>query len=313
MYYIGRLYADGGKKGILHVARVSLVLVLLFLIVLPHPLMGASTEEDDVTIVRPRHRDGDTRFEYYTELVRILMEATVETHGGYEWKPWHEEVSPARQQKILAAGRLMNVVYSAPTEGLNSAGIPVKLNVRKGINGYRLLLIRKTDQPRFSKVASLEELRKFTAGQAKGWPDVKIYESNGLPVSSTGDFESMFPMLRAKRFDYYPLGITEAPELLNRCGEFCQDIAIENSIILHYPFPIFLYVSRSHPKLAQRLTDGMEIVVQNGVFEEFWQSKHRALLKAVAFEGRTQIKMINESLPEFTEIARQALWIKAPK
>lgn len=260
-------------------------------------------------VIRPREIKGDTRFEYYAALTHALMDITVESHGPYDWQPWDKEVSPERQKEMLRIGQALNVIYTARKPGFYSVAMPVKYHVRKGINGYRLLLINKSDQPRFKSITSIKGLKKLTVGQARGWPDASIYRENGFGILDSGNYGQLLSMLRAKRFDYYALGISEAPEVLWDCDEACTDIMIEESIILHYPFPIFLYVSKQAPKLHERLEFGMEKMLKSGAFETLWQKHHGKYVNNLDLPNRKIFKLKNPNIPDFTIMNRPELWL----
>ncbi len=260
-------------------------------------------------VVRPREIQGDTRFEYYAALVRALMEVTVESHGVYDWQPWNKEVSPERQKEMLRIGQVLNVIYTAQKPEFNSVATPVKYHIRKGINGYRLLLINRVDQERFHNITSKNDLKKLIVGQARGWPDAAIYRENGFGVLDSGSYGQLLSMLRAKRFDYYALGISEAPKVLRDCAAACRDIIIEENILIHYPFPIFLYVSKKTPKLHERLEHGMEKLVNSGEFESLWQEYHRKHLENLDLTERKIFTLTNTGIPDFTMLDRPELWL----
>tara|TARA_R110002096_G_scaffold354497_5_gene547625 strand:- start:605 stop:1405 length:801 start_codon:yes stop_codon:yes gene_type:complete len=264
-------------------------------------------------IVRAREIKNDTRFEYYAELVRELMNATIDSHGPYEWQPWDQEISPDRQKEMLRIGQSLNIIYSARRPEFDSVAIPVKQHVRKGINGYRLLLIRKKDQERFKNIKSIDGLKNLTVGQARGWPDVGVFQENNFKISDSGSYAQLIPMLKARRFDYYALGISEAPQVLQDCGSNCKNIMIEETILLHYPFPIFLYVSKNTPALAERLEYGMEQLLKNGKFDDLWQRYHNEYLINLNISKRKVFKLSNKNIPAFTMTDRPELWLNLTK
>jgi hypothetical protein len=72
-----------------------------------------------------------------------------------------------------------------------------------------MFLINRSDAAKFTKVKTLDDLRQLQAGQGHDWPDTEILRFNGLNVQVSASYESLFTMLRAQRFDYFPRSIIE--------------------------------------------------------------------------------------------------------
>jgi len=72
----------------------------------------------------------------------------------------------------------------------------------RGLNGWRLLVVRKTDRATFARARSMADLARFVAGQGQGWPDADILRGAGLRVETFPQLASLFRSLEAGRFDY---------------------------------------------------------------------------------------------------------------
>lgn len=66
-----------------------------------------------------------------------------------------------------------------------------------------MFLIRKDEQHRFNDIKNLKHLSEFTAGQGTYWGDTSVLMENKLKVVTSTKFADLFPMLNAKRFDYF--------------------------------------------------------------------------------------------------------------
>ena len=99
------------------------------------------------------------------------------------------------------------MIVAGPATAI-SRWLPVRVPTRRGLLGFRLLLIRRQRQSEFRNIRSLDELRRFSIGQGFAWSDAEILRSQGLRVE-TGSYEGLFRMLAAGRFDCYPRGINE--------------------------------------------------------------------------------------------------------
>ena len=273
----------------------------------------AATEENRVVdIVRPMIVADDPVFDYFPTLLRAVMDETKATHGPYKWQPWSPKASGSsvpRRARMMRHGQVLNVAFSAKEATAASGTITVSYHVSKGLYGYRVLLIRRGEGPRFANIKSKSELAAFTAGQGKGWPDVAVYQENELPVMATAQFKFLLSMLKNGRFDYYPLGIVEATSILEQCGDACSDLMIEPTLLLHYPFPIFVQVSATASQLVDRIEKGMEKLLANGKFEKLWRKHHDCLLAEISLANRTIIELSNARVPAFTKLDRADLWV----
>jgi hypothetical protein len=289
------------------------VAVVFFLV---FPVSAAVTQNaepaEQVMIVKQQTRENDVRYDYYTVLLRAILEETRPSHGPYKWQPFPDFRSTHRQTQLLADGQMINILHSSNTEELDQVAVPVPLHVRKGLNGMRLLLIRKEDAPKFAELTTLEGLKGFVAGQGKNWPDVAMYKANELPILDEAEFDSLLGMLAAGRFDYYPLGISEAPRVLQECGRRCDGLMIEPTLYIHYPFPVFFYVTKSETKLLERITTGMRRLVSNGTFAEIWDEHHYEDINDANLEARRRILLPNKFIPGFVDMSSLDLWLVPP-
>ena len=48
--------------------------------------------------------------------------------------------------------------------------------------GHRILMVHKDNIDLMANVQSLDDLKKFSFGQGRGWTDVDILEANGIKV-----------------------------------------------------------------------------------------------------------------------------------
>ncbi|SDE23313.1 hypothetical protein [Kordiimonas lacus] len=298
------------KKTLRPVRSAILGLVCCLLMGLASSNMaGAQPDRDGLVVVRPLIVPGDSRFSYYEDLLRAAMDATVPSYGAYGWEPWADDEFTKRLAEMLERATYVNVVYSAWDPVLGKVAEPVVPHIRKGVNGYRLLLIRKADRERFAGLQTREDLAKFMAGQGRGWPDVEIYRASDMPVLAIGKFSQLLPMLQSGRFDYYPLGVTEAPKFLRECGVACDDLMIEPTLLIRYPFPIHFHVSKAEPRLHARLTAGVGLLLKSGEFDVIWNRHHKPELEGVTLAGRKVIALENPNLPPDTLLGRSELWI----
>jgi hypothetical protein len=285
----------------------TLLIGLFMLAVLP---CGAAADDVVKLVTFPRLRPGAIN-PYELALLHEALERTRRDYGAYEVQPFTENVSIGRAIELAIEGRLVNVVsagvgQSAPSPERDM--IPVAFPIDKGLLGYRVAFINRRSQDRLSRVDSIEELRQLRIGQGSGWGDVRIYEHERIPVETTYDYESLVLMLLHGRFDLFPRGLWEVAPELAEYGTRYPDLAVEQHLLLHYPFFEAFYVSRSTPRLASRLTAGLERMVTDGSFDAFFASHFHRLLADLNLRERLAIELENPFLPAWVPLKRKELW-----
>lgn len=143
----------------------------------------AAAPKPAATVIYPLHLGTyDARYDYDWLVLRSALEKTTPSHGPFEMKQFSEAMSPQRvaQELVLPNGRI-NVMARAASPEFDRSFITVRIPIDKGLLGYRVLLVRKDDLPRFARVRSVQDLRKLRAGMGKGWTDVAVLAHAGLP------------------------------------------------------------------------------------------------------------------------------------
>lgn len=212
---------------------------------------------------------------YQNALLLLALEKTRRDYGDYVITYYAEMLSSSRAKFETERGRLINLHYSTGWEGefLNEENIiKIRHPILKGLLGMRSLVIRKEDIAKFEKVNSVQDLKRFRAGQGKSWYDVSILQNQGIQVVPSTVFQNLAPMLVAKRFEFLPLSILEAQAAVDSFEHPSRKIAISDDLALFYPLPIHLCISKSAPDLAQRLDVGVARTVADGSLEQLFSA-----------------------------------------
>lgn len=261
-------------------------------------------------VIHPADEEkGDPRFNDVKEILRLALEKTVVEFGPFELLASSQHTNGLRYLNNLANGSDLNVVWSSTTEDKERNYLPIRIPLRKGLLGYRLLLVHKDKQALLKDVKNLEDLKKFTVGQGVGWDDVKLYETNGIAVVEA-KYSNLFRMLSYKRFDFFPRGINEIFTELDKESAQNPDLVIDENLLIHYPWPYYFFVSKSNPQLQKRLELGLRKMIKDGSFDAiFWKYNGRAI-EAVNFKKRRIIHMKNHLLPKETPLNDATLWFR---
>lgn len=267
---------------------------------------GGAGAQDVVKVPRPPNF---VRFAYHYGLLDEILRRTVGTHGPYIDQPCTEPLSTARIQQEAIKGELINVLaLDVGSDLVNQNMIPIPYPIDKGLLGYRVALIVGENQARIGAISNLAGLRGLTVGRGEGWGDVRIFQHNGVPVETTPSYDSLFAMLARGRFDLFPRGITEAPQELLAFRERYPRLAIEQTLLIKYPYAQFFYVSRSEPRLAARIKLGLEAMLADGSFEAMFQQHFAGPIAELRLSERKVIELENPFLPEWVPFGREELW-----
>ena len=286
-----------------------LPLLMLLLLLLP------AAQAANLQVVRYLQQPEDSvRFSYQYQLIEQLMARTVGEFGPYQLAPYTNSMESRRLNKEAIRGKRINLMWSdAGHADLDSQMIRIPFPLLKGLLGYRIFLIRQQDQPRFSAIRTLDDLKKLRLGQGANWGDIKIYHHNGFEVITGETYEGLFHMLLSGRFDYFPRGVNEAPLEYAAQHEQHPELAIEQTLLLVYRYPVFFYVSRNSPELARRLQRGLDQMQADGSFDRLFFNYYRPVLEQAKLPGRRIFYLDNPFLPADTPFQRPELWLNPLK
>ena len=202
---------------------------------------------------------------------RMLDLALRQSGRPYRIELQADSANPERVRALLDSGQV-DVIDFGSTPDFERRFLPVYFPIDRGLNGWRLLVIRKQDRAAFDAVKSLAELRHFIAGQGLGWPDADILRGAGLRVETFPQLSSLFLSLEARRFDYLPLGMDEAYDLTHRYASDADTLFVEPRIVLIYPFGRLFFVRRGNAELRDLLDAGLRKAFANGQVQKLLAS-----------------------------------------
>lgn len=282
----------------------------------------------DVVILNRPHSDFDPLDQYSTQLLQHALARTVAEYGpyeirtsGYVMERGQFASSPAstlgfraeldRMLIELKRGELINVTAQPTRPEWEAQLIPVRIPLDKGLFSYRISLIRQEDQAKFAAIRSLEELKRQPLGISPTWTVHRIFKQAGFNLVEGFTYDGLFEMLRAGRFSHLSRALYEAPlEFESRKGNF-PELAIEKHLMLYFPLPRYFFVSPKHPKLAERIERGLNLMIRDGSFDQIFLDYHRPLLEQTGFCQRRIFRLDNPFLNQETPLGRKELWLDA--
>ncbi|MEH6451088.1 MAG: hypothetical protein V7765_20655 [Oleispira sp.] len=246
----------------------------------------------------------DGRYNYRTELLQLALSYSDQVPLLIA----RPDIPVARGMDLMAKGDIAGIISGATNRTREAQLHAIKIPILAGILGMRVFLIHRDDQTAFSKIKKINDLQSFVAGFGEHWADIKILRENKLPVEAVAKYSSLFDMLNAKRFDYFPRGINEIyGEYETHKGKLTH-IAIEQELAIYYPYPTYFFVRKQDVTLAEIIYSGLNKALADGKFKALFLRHHRELLAKLSFDQRIIFTLKNDSLPEDAEVKNRHWW-----
>lgn len=190
-------------------------------------------------------------------------------------------------------------VYAATAEREKQA-TAIRIPLLNGLMGYRICLINNKKQIIFDDVKSKQQLidKNISFGLHQDWPDTAILRANGIPVKTTYKKILLFQQLTRGRFDCFSRG---ASEIYSEYLAYqTQGLVIENNLLIYYPLPLFFFVNKSRPILAERIQLGLQRLIASGEFERIFEQYFSPVIVKLKLSERAVIDLYNPTLSEKT-------------
>ncbi|MFI8383290.1 hypothetical protein [Pseudomonas sp. NPDC079086] len=276
---------------------------LLLASLLPH-----LQADDSGTLRYPRRADGD---EFRSIYALAQLQLALDKAGSpLRLEPSHYSMEQERALVNLEHNDRLDVAWSMTSIEREQRLLPVRIPLDKGLFGWRIALLPKSRAQLLKDVRNLDDLRQFSAGQGHDWPDSAILRSHGLPIKVSSNYGSLFHMLQAQRFDYFPRSVIEIWDELEHPR--ARQLIVDPHVLLHYPTAMYFFFSRKRPELAETVRTGMEKAIADGSFERLFQQHFAASLQRAQLDQRQLIELHNPLLPSATPLQRRELWFTAP-
>ncbi|MEO4047441.1 hypothetical protein AAFN46_10175 [Pseudomonas sp. CAU 1711] len=275
--------------------------LLLALLLIAPPCLAA-----EGVLRYPRAPAGD---EFRAVYPLALLELALRKAGSeLRIRPSHQPMEQERALVSLEQGEAVDVVWTMTSRERESRLLPVRIPLDKGLYGWRIALLRADRRELLRDVDSLADLHALRAGQGHDWPDTRILRGHGLQVQTSSSYDSLFLMLRAGRFDYFPRAVLEARAELRQ--QNASELTLDSHLVLHYPTALYFFFSRSNPGQAEIVRRGLELALADGSFERLFRQQYGADLRLARLERRRIIELDNPLLPAQTPLQRAELWYR---
>jgi hypothetical protein len=140
--------------------------------------------------------------------------------------------------------------------------------------------------------------------------DVQIWRHNGFRVVEGSNYEGLFGMTLAGRFDFFSRGLVEIVDEYEKHATTMPELHIEESLCVYVPMPWYFYFPRTDAgqRLAARVEAGLRQMIADGTFDAKFREKYAGILARMHLEGRRIFRMTNPLLTPETPLADRRLW-----
>lgn len=264
-------FRQPSSSGYLFFRRDCLIVAnLLFSLVVLCTLPANAQSAEILKIPYTGPKSPDTAYYYYEEVLQLALQKTEAAYGKVQLEYYPYAAGRERQRALLSQGKDLQVLWSSTSHEREKRLLAIKFNLLRGISDYKILLIRREDKNKFANVRDLVDLRRFKAGTGTHWQDTQVLAKNDLPFMTSWDYEPMFKMLAAKRFDYMVRGAQEIWSELDKHKDL--PLMAEDTLLLHYPLPVYFFVNPDNKALAERLKTGLELAEKDGSLDKLFFS-----------------------------------------
>lgn len=263
--------------------------------------------EDVVYMSRPSS-DTDLRRDYHYALIEKILKATESDYGHYRIVVNAASCSRKREMHQLIDGKYINVSMVPATQEWEDKVLPIRIPILKGILGYKLFLVKKDKLYLFKKNINMDSLKAMKAGLGSQWTTAKIMTDAGFHAVTTSNYECLFKMLLAERFDYFPRGVNEIYGELEARPFLADEVVVEPTRAMYFPSPVYIFVSPKSPDLAKRIEEGFKRIIADKSFDKLFLKLQKQNLCRANLKSRAIFKMKNPLLTSQTPLNNKTMW-----
>lgn len=236
---------------------------------------------------------GKPRTDYYVEVLQLAL--SYPSGRRYQLRASGLDVPKQRAFELMARRQGIDVLYGTASEERLAHYRPVPFALLRGLNGYRVALVRRQQADLLKNVHSLARLKQLRAVQFASWSDTTILQANQLPVETSTDLRGLFGMVQLSRGDYLPLSVLELESELAKHAEF--ELVIDPHLLLYYPTATYFFVAAGNEKLAEVLLYGLKQAAADGKLDQLFAQYFADMLQRLQLQNRRVLTLENPLLP----------------
>lgn len=252
----------------------------------------------DKFVINHSVSESDRRYQYTYELLDLIIQETNADFGDASIEVTNLVMSRNRIFKSLQDGQTINVMAEASNEEWNTKLIPIPIPIRKGIQGFRVFIIKNENKNLLANIDSLEQLMRLRTGSGSQWSTRVAMKQAGFDVVESAQYDSLFNMLSKGRFITFGRGVNEAYQEVELFQKRYPELIVDEHIVLNIPLATYYYVSPTKPRLANRIKVGLLRMIENGKFDTLFYQWHCEYLMRSQLNKRKLFKISNPLVVE---------------
>ncbi|MER2491555.1 transporter substrate-binding domain-containing protein [Catenovulum sediminis] len=242
----------------------------------------------------------EIRQSYESEVfATVIKQINQSLNKSYRWHENRDTLSIAEESSIFSQQEydvFVSVAGNPKLDQENKILIPIPL--MQGLLGTRLMIINERDRVKFATIKTKAQLQALYSGIPAGWADAKLFIANNFNVNETGTFDDILLRLKRKQFDYFALGANEIESVYEQRVTAKENLIIEPTLALYYPFPVVFYVNPNRAELAQQLRASLHQLVQNETLNKIFARYFAQIQERLNLTERKFIHLENPLLPK---------------
>lgn len=224
---------------------------------------GSAWAEELVITLRAPDSDNDLRNNYARDAVKLALEKTRASDG-----PYRLQLSPPMNKpRALLASAARTVpnflIVTGPEAGRAVGLAPVLFPLHLGSNRYRVCFVHGPRRDVVREARSREAVAQLRHVQGRDWPDVAVLRANGFNVTEVNTYEAMFELVALGRADLFCRNVLEVGAEA-RAHEDMKGLALDDSLLLAYDLPQYLYTHPGNRKAIDRVGRGLKLAFADG-------------------------------------------------
>lgn len=224
---------------------------------------GPVWAQELVITLRAPDSVNDLRNHYARDAVQLALDKTRASDGPYRLllsAPMNK-----RRALVEAAARTAPnfLLVTGPDAGRAAGLAPVLFPIHLGANRYRVCFVHGPRQAAVRQAGSREAVARLRHVQGHDWPDVAVLRANGFNVTEVNVYESMFDLVAVGRADLFCRNVLEVGAEL-KAHQGVKDLALDDSLLLAYDLPQYLYTHPGNRKAIERVGRGLRLAFADG-------------------------------------------------
>jgi len=255
-----------------------------------------------------RAASAENNSDYVSELTRRIIERT-EAPGAAPVKG-QDTTNFSRNRKLLEliSGDIIEFTVLPTKPEWEEKLIPIRIPIRKGLQGYRLFFVDAKGKQTLTEVETLEQLKAIPTGSGAQWSTTAALETAGFNVVKAQTKDDLIKMLKLRRFVTYGRGIDEIFFERSQLAAQYPFLAIDREIALFIPHPIYFFVTPKRPDLAKRIERGLRAMIADGSFDALFQEYYGDDIQRAQLDRRRVFRISNPLLGRETPLDDPTLW-----